>query len=140
MPAQLLLQNRATLNQRSPRVGLWLLVGATFVIIGLMVAVLYLIALQSGKPVDWGTILAKLLTKLREDPFRLSFLAVGMLASVLQVFYIALAKQRERLVLDELGIRYASPLPKFLAHISPSWSLQWSQVRRAVLTINAYAR
>src|SRR5258706_8928731 len=44
------------------------------------------------------------------------------------IWYLRRASKYERLHLDQVGIRYASPLPKSLRALRPDWSLQWSQV------------
>ena len=50
-------------------------------------------------------------------------------ASGAHLWLIRRTSKYERLHLDQLGIRYASPLPKSLRALQPDWSLQWSQVR-----------
>ncbi len=47
----------------------------------------------------------------------------------LHLWYLRRASRYERLHLDQVGIRYESPLPKSLRVLRPDWSLQWSQVR-----------
>ena len=75
------------------------------------------------------------LGKLRES--LLDFLAsrpdflLDVVAAGLMVWYLRRTSRYERLVLDETGIRYESPLPKVLRVLQPDWSLRWSQVRTA---------
>lgn len=130
VPSKLVLQNRATLSQRPPRIGLWLVVLVIVPVLGLLAVMYYLGAAEDGKSIDWNALIAKLLAKAQEDWFELLLVGLAMVASVAQVFYFVMAQHRERLVLDELGMRYVSPLPKALQFIIPSWSFQWSEVRR----------
>ncbi|MFQ5756665.1 MAG: hypothetical protein ACE5H7_11325 [Acidiferrobacterales bacterium] len=139
-PTQLTLQNRATLSQRPPRIGLWLVVLASLFIIGLLAVMYYLGATEDGKPIDWNALIARLLAKVQENWFKGLLAALAIFASVVQMFYFVTARHRERLVLDELGIRYVSPLPKALQFIMPSWSFQWSGIRRAEFKANAYTK
>jgi hypothetical protein len=136
VPSKLVLQNRATLSQRPPRIGLWLVVLVIVPVLGLLAVMYYLGAAEDGKSIDWNTLAAKLLAKAQEDWFELLLVGLAMIASVAQVFYFVMAQHRERLVLDELGMRYVSPLPKALQFIMPSWTFQWSEVRRAELKTN----
>jgi hypothetical protein len=129
-PTQLVLQNRATVGHRSQRVGLLFMAAVVLLLFAIAVILLYLTAAKSGKPVDWHALLTKSLSKLQEDYVRLFLFAFAILGSVLQIFYIVLARRWERLKLDELGISYVSPLPKSLQFLHPSWSLQWSQIQR----------
>jgi hypothetical protein len=140
VPSKLVLQNRATLSQRPPRIGLWLVVLAIVPIIGLLAVMYYLGAAEDGKSIDWNALIAKLLAKAQEDWFELLLVGLAIVASVVQLFYFVMARHRERLVLDELGIRYVSPLPKALQFIMPSWSFQWSEVRRAEFKTNTYTQ
>jgi hypothetical protein len=140
VPTQLVLQNRATLSQRPPRIGLWLVVLAILPIIGLLAVMYYLGATEDGKSIDWNTLIAKLLAKAQENWFEGLLAALAIFASVLQMFYFVTARHRERLVLGELGISYVSSLPKALQFIMPSWSFQWSAIRRAEFKTNAYTK
>ncbi len=140
MPAQLVLQNRATLSQGFPRIGLWLALAAILPVIGFVALILYLSASGDGKPVDWSALITKLIAKAGEDWFELLGAALAILGAALQILYLAASRHRERLLLDELGISYVSPLPKAVQFIHPSWSLQWSNVRRAEFNTNAYAK
>ncbi len=140
VPTQLILQNRATLSQRPPRIGLWLVVLAILPIFGLLAVMYYLGAAEDGKSIDWNALVAKLLAKAQENWFEVLLAALAIFASVLQMFYFVTARHRERLILDELGIRYVSPLPKALQFTMPSWSFQWSEIRRAEFKTNAYTK
>lgn len=136
VPNKLVLQNRAMLSQRPPRIGLWLVVLAIVPIIGLIAVMYYLGAADNGESIDWNALIAKLLAKAQEDWFELLFVGLAIIASVAQMFYFVMAQHRERLLMDELGMRYVSPLPKALQFIMPSWSFQWSEVRRTEFKTN----
>lgn len=43
-------------------------------------------------------------------------------------------QRKERLILDENGIRYISPLPQWLQIFRRSWQLEWGFMRRATLS------
>lgn len=140
VPTQLILQNRATLSQRPPRIGLWLVVLTILTIIGLLAVMSYLGATEDGKFIDWNALIAKLLAKAQENWFKGLLAAFAIFASGLQMFYFVTARHRERLVLDELGISYVSPLPNALQFIKPSWWFQWIGIRRAEFKPNAYTK
>ncbi len=140
LPAQLVLQNRAMLIQGSPRIGLWVALAAILPIIAFVGLILYLGAIGDDKPVDWNALIAKLMAKIAKDWFQVFIAAVGILGATLQILYLAASRYRERLLLDELGVSYVSPLPKALQFLHPSWSLQWSNIRRAEFKTNTYAK
>jgi hypothetical protein len=84
--------------------------------------------------VDWSRAPDKLLSapgKLLSGPLPLAELAAALLAGFGHFWYAARAKKRERLFLDERGIRYQSPLPDWLASLQPSWSHSWAQIAGA---------
>lgn len=134
-PAQLVLQNRAILNMKSQRLGLWFAV-ITIMITASIVALVVWFGGASGKPVDWETIAAKFLTKVSEDWFEAVAIMFGTVAVFIQFYYVSLAQRHERLTVTGLGINYDSPLPTAIRFLLPSWSLQWSQVRRVKLKFN----
>ena len=68
---------------------------------------------------------------IKAEPLELTLVGIIGLFGLLQSGYVLLARGRERLLVDEVGIRYVSPLPEFLQALRPSWRLQWSQIRQA---------
>ena len=128
--AKLVLQNRATLSHRPPRIGLWLVVLGIVPLIAILAVLYYLGAAENGKSINWSAFIAKLLVKAQEGWLELLLVGLAIVASTAQMFYFVMAQHRERLLLDELGLRYVSPLPKVLQFINPSWAFQWSEVRR----------
>ena len=68
---------------------------------------------------------------MKTEPLELTLFGIFGLFGLLQSGYVLLARGRERLLVDEVGIRYVSPLPEFLQALRPSWRLQWSQIRQA---------
>jgi hypothetical protein len=62
------------------------------------------------------------------------------IAALLLVWYMRRASRYERLMLDETGIRYQSPLPGPLRRLQPDWSLRWSQVRAARIAFAGFVR
>lgn len=84
VPTQLILRNRATLSQRPPRIGLWLVVLAILPIIGLLAVMYYLGATEDGKSIDWNALIAKLLAKAQENWFEGLLAALAIVASVLK--------------------------------------------------------
>ena len=68
---------------------------------------------------------------MKAEPLELTLVGIFGLFGLLQSGYMLLARGRERLLVDEAGIRYVSPLPEFLQALRPSWRLQWSQIRQA---------
>lgn len=140
MPAQLLLQNRALLGPGSPRIGLWFAVATILPLMGLVAVIFYLGATGDGKPIDWNQLITKMMAKAGEDWFELFLAGLALFAAILQILYLGVARNRERLLLNELGMSYVSPMPKALQFIHPSWSLQWSQLRHAEFKTNVYAK
>lgn len=69
--------------------------------------------------------------RMEAQPVQLALFVTFGLFTLLQSGYMLLARRRERLLVDEVGIRYVSPLPEFLRTFRPSWRLQWSQIRHA---------
>ncbi len=61
--------------------------------------------------------------------------AALLVATGLHLWLLRRASKYERLHLDQVGIRYASPLPKSLRALRPDWSLQWSQVREIRIVV-----
>lgn len=140
VPAKLVLQNRATLSQRPPRIGLLLVVLAIVPLIAILAVLYYLGAAENGKSIDWSAFVAKMLAKAQEGWLELLLVGLAIIASTAQMFYFVMAQHREKLVLDELGLRYVSPLPRALQFIMPSWSFQWSEIRRAEFKTNTLAQ
>lgn len=70
---------------------------------------------------------------MKAEPLELTLFVVFGLFGLLQSGYVLLARRRERLLVDEVGIHYVSPLPEFLQALRPSWRLQWSQIRQATV-------
>jgi hypothetical protein len=68
---------------------------------------------------------------MKAEPLELALFGIFALFGLLQSGYVLLARGRERLLVDEVGIRCSSPLPEFLQALRPSWRLQWSQIRQA---------
>jgi hypothetical protein len=68
---------------------------------------------------------------MKAEPLELTLFGIFGLFGLLQSGYVLLARGRERLLVDEVGICYVSPLPEFLQALRPSWRLQWSQIRQA---------
>jgi hypothetical protein len=56
-------------------------------------------------------------------------------AATAQLWYLRRVAKYERLHLDQVGMRYESPLPKSLRALRPDWSLQWSQVREVRIVV-----
>lgn len=139
-PAPLALQNRATIRQSSDRILLWIAAVGILVVFGTVAVVFFVVVAKSGKTINWHEIVTWLDSKVREAWLGLFLAVLGIFSSVLQIYYIALSRHRERLVLNELGISYVSPLPAALQFVYPSWSLQWSQIQRAEFKTGAYAR
>jgi len=120
---------------KSQRLGLWFAVIAIMITASVVVFVVWFSS-ASGKPVDWEAIAAKFLTKVSEDWFEPVAMVLGIVAVFIQFYYFSLAQRHERLTVTGLGISYVSPLPAAIRFLLPSWSLQWSQVRRVELKLN----
>ena len=51
------------------------------------------------------------------------------------LWYLRRASKHERLHLDQVGMRYESPLPRSLRALHSDWSLQWPQVREIRIVV-----
>lgn len=89
---------------------------------------------------DAAVLLDTLLAKLVRNPVDAVVNALFLIVVVLQLGYLRLAQQRERLILTRTGIEYRSPLPDALQALRPSWSLAWGQIRAAALQGGLRAR
>lgn len=131
LSVELALSPRVAAEFRSRRTGLWLAVALVLMIIVALLA-LWIISSTGGKPMG-----EELLRRLTNDKGKLIELVVVSLAAFAHVGYFYLSARRERLILSDLGVRYVSPLPPAIQFLRPSWSLQWSQVRRVELKSNS---
>ncbi len=77
------------------------------------------------------TLLERTWQNMKAEPLELTLFGIFGLFGLLQSGYVLLARGRERLLVDDVGVRYVSPLPGFLQRLRPSWRLQWSQIRYA---------
>src|SRR5260221_11705206 len=79
---------------------------------------------------DWDSFAKAFRLFLEQLPVVKQLETVLLIAAIgAQLWFMRRASKYERLNLDQVGIRYASPLPKSLRALRPDWSLQWSQVR-----------
>ncbi len=107
------------------------------------IAVLFAIALFSalvwvaytllGNPFgdwDWDSFAKAFRGFLKQLPVDRQIEGVALVVVTgVHLWYLRRASKHERLHLDQVGMRYQSPLPKSLRALRPDWSLQWSQVR-----------
>src|SRR6266496_608290 len=113
------------------------------------IAVLFAIALFSalvwvaytllGNPFgdwDWDTFAKAFRVFLKRVPVeqQIEGMALVVVAAA-HIWYLRRASKHERLRLDQVGIRYESPLPESLRALRPDWSLQWSQVREIRIVV-----
>ena len=139
VPPLLELQNRATMVRSENRTALWIAAGLMLLILAAGVAVAFFMAPESGKSMTWGDIVARMRSKFQGDWFGLLLVTLGFVASLLHICYMALSRGRERLVLNESGMSYISPLPGVLQFLYPGWTLPWSQLRRAEFKTSSFA-
>jgi hypothetical protein len=131
LPDRLELRQRMFLLSRTQRWALWTL--------GLFMTVLlvagFLLVLYKMPEHERGSaaLLSALWVKLVSNPLDTIINTLMLVAAVLQLVYLRLAQQRERLILTRTGIEYRSPLPDALQALRPSWSLTWGQIRTAAL-------
>jgi len=79
---------------------------------------------------DWDSFAKAFRAFLKQLPMQRQIEGVLLVvASAAHVWYLRRTSKHERLHLDQVGIRYASPLPGSLRVLRPDWSLQWSQLR-----------
>jgi hypothetical protein len=131
LPDRLELRQRMFLFSRTQRWAFWALGLMTL----LLFAAMLLLALYRMPENERSAmaLLDKLLAKLVRSPVDAVINAFFLIAVVLQLAYLRLAQQRERLILTRTGIEYRSPLPEALRALRPSWSLAWGQIRAASL-------
>jgi len=113
-------------QQRWLRASLWILVALPILAVAAF-------ALLAPHGINWGELADRLGRAVARDPWHASLFVLAAVASVLQLAYLRLALQSERLVLTESGIRYESPLPQTLQFLQPDWALRWSELSRARL-------
>jgi hypothetical protein len=70
-----------------------------------------------------------------ELPTRAYVDLAGIALLGLATWYAYRISKRERVFLDEIGIRYQSALPEALRALHPDWSLQWSQLRHIRIVV-----
>jgi cytochrome bd-type quinol oxidase subunit 2 len=126
-PERLELQQRVYLMSRTQRWGLWAIV---LVMLALLAVI---VTMTLYRPAETGRDGAALMTKLVRNPVDAVLNALMLVVLVLQLGYLRLAQQRERLILTPAGIEYRSPLPDAWQALRPSWSLAWGQIHAAVL-------
>lgn len=83
-----------------------------------------------------GKLLGRTWQNMKAEPLEFTLFGILGLFGLLQSGYVLLARGQERLLVDEVGVRYVSPLPEFLQALRPSWKLQWSQIRHARVEIS----
>ena len=113
-------------------------------ILAMVAAMLILISFtwMMGQEVnfDWNTLIQKLTTNMQEQPARLALPILPLIGSILAFFYMISARKHERLILDNTGIRYISPLPAIIRDLNPGWSLRWDLVREASIEMPKLGR
>jgi hypothetical protein len=92
-----------------------------------------LLVILPDDPTQRAGLLQKANAKFSENPGNIVTLIVLAVASLLQLGYLRRARRTERLILDDTGIRYQSPLPRALQALQPGWSISWSAVGKAYL-------
>jgi hypothetical protein len=85
---------------------------------------------------DWDSFAKAFLVFLEQLPVEKQLEGVLLVAAIgAQLWFMRRVSEYERLHLDQVGIRYASPLPQSLRALRPDWSLQWSQVREIRIVV-----
>jgi hypothetical protein len=130
-PDRLELQQRMFLISRTQRWAFWALglLIAVLLVVGILLAVYKI----PGHERDGAALLSALWTKLVSKPLDAIVNTLMLSAVMLQLVYVRLAQQHERLILTRTGIEYRSPLPRALQALRPSWSLTWEQIRSTAL-------
>jgi hypothetical protein len=134
MEQQLILKNRAFIQDRA---GKLVLVGS-LVLVFVVVPLVILSVLD--KPLDTET-LSRLMDALRrriidafqEEPIESSFDALIYLGFPVYLLYMYLANRNERLILTPISIRYVSAFPEPFDFLHPGWYVRWDQVTSARL-------
>jgi hypothetical protein len=138
LPDRLELRQRMFLLSRTQRWALWamgLMTLAAFAAV--LIVVVYLMPSNER---NGAALLNALLVKLVRNPVDALINILFLIVIVLQLVYLRLAQQRERLILTRTGIEYRSPLPGILQALRPSWSLTWGQIRSTALQGTRRAR
>jgi len=85
---------------------------------------------------DWDSFAKAFRAFLKQVPAEQQIEGVALVVvAATHIWYLRRASKHERLHLDQVGMRYASPLPKSLRSLRPDWSLQWSQVREIRIVV-----
>jgi hypothetical protein len=69
----------------------------------------------------------------RKDPASALMLPFLCAVMIVQALWHWRAPKHERLIFDDLGVRYLSPLPGILQPLWPNWSLAWDDIKRIKL-------
>lgn len=83
------------------------------------------------KNINWSEIWQKMTSQ------PASFFA--QLAAITLILLALSWKKKERLILDEQGIRYISSLPRWLQFLKKSWQVDWSMIQKITLVPNAFS-
>lgn len=72
----------------------------------------------------------------QKDPVNFILHSIMFVTLLPLTYYLIILYPIEQLILTDTGIRFHSPLPKFLQWLRPSWSMNWSDLDEVKLTIN----
>lgn len=129
IPQRLELHNRAyTAFPERSKMWWWAVALLGIVMILAVFLVIYFFPSGGG-----GRAARRVFEKFTLDSWNAFLMVLTFVLLIFQTAYFWLATRRERLFLDESGIRYQSPLPQALQFLQPGWSLKWDQITRARL-------
>lgn len=106
----------------------------------LLLALAAVLLILPDDPSSRGRLLHKSLEVFTHKKSNAVVLALFVITILLQFGYMARARRLERLVVDDSGIRYLSPMPAPLQALQPGWSLSWSAIGKASLRRSRLAR
>ena len=110
-----------------------LLVLTALVALTLILALAAVMLIVPDDPSRRERLLRKSIEVFAHKKANVAALILFVAAFLAQLAYVARARRLERLIVDESGIRYRSPLPAGLQAVQPGWSLAWSAIGKASL-------
>ncbi len=123
-------QARSSLQER------WI---AALLMVAVFSALVWITFMLLGNPFadwDWDSFAKAFRAFLKQVPAEQQVEGVGLVVvAAAHIWYLRRASKHERLHLDQVGVRYESPLPQSLRALRPDWSLQWSQLREVRIVV-----
>lgn len=114
---------------KQQRVLRWLALIGIILLVLIVATIVVIFDPELKERITWSDITRRMTDK--------NFVAQLMLGIIAAFFLFW--QRNERLIIDEKGIRYISPLPQWLQFFRRSWRLEWNMMRRATLSPSKFS-